>query len=181
MTSIWIPEAILKNISSDKDDLIRIISRVVILVPPSLNGESSANCVDHDLAQFYSMIKYIAKIYQYLSEVFILEEFVNGKIEISRESILNLIKSAGCLPLYNVSIGIIVKKLLQGKNINDLKKEMLHIIDIQGDLIKAWVFWKDFQNIVKILASPNDSIRNILNDASKLFKTALISEGIHVI
>lgn len=181
MNSIYLPENVLKKISPDSSDYIRIISRVSCFIQPSLNGELWTAPVDHDLAQFYSLLRHIVKTVQYLAEVYLLEDFINGRIEINRETITSLLSYAHILPLKNVAVGIQVKKLLEGKSVQDLKKEIPQILDIEGDLEKAWIFWKEVQSVIKIVTTDNDSVRNIIEEASKLFKTSLLNAGIHVI
>lgn len=181
MTMIWLPESLLKSAVPDKNDLIRMISRVSALIAPSLTGDVWTCEFDQDLSQFYSMVKYIARTYQYVQEALVLEELVKNSMKIDK-SLINLVTTlAGQLPLHNYSVGIIVKKALNGVRLNEIKKEIGQVSDVEGDLEKAWIFWKDFVKLVKVLTAPNDEVREILADASKLFKTALISIGVHVI
>ena len=180
MTSIWLPELLLKSAPTDAEDLIRLVSRVSTLVPPSVNGDVWTGAFDHDLAQFYSITRHIAVTYQYLQEAFILEEFVNDTIGVSRETINAVFACAGRLPLQNIAVGMLVKKVMSGTGVLEAAKELPQINDPRGDLEKAWIFWKEFLNVVKILTNSGDGAWNILIDASKLFKTALISAGIHI-
>lgn len=180
MVTILVPETVLKKISVDKEDLIRLISRVSSLIPSSLTGDTWTTSIDKDLSQFYCLLRHISKTYKYLAEAFILEEFIESKIELTKENIIGI---DACFDFYlsSVTVGILVKSFLHGKKIAELKKEFPQIVDLEGDLEKAWILWKEFQNVVKVLARPGDSIRDTITDATKLFKSELLIAGIHVI
>jgi hypothetical protein len=181
MNTIYLPEAVLKKIEPDTSDYICFISRVCALVQPSLSSDIWKSGLDHDLAQFYSIVRYIAKVSQYIGEVYILEEFVMERLEVNKETVSKAIGLSYMLPLKNVAVGMLVKKLLQGRTVAELKKEFPQATDVEGDLEKAWIFWKEVQKVVKTLTAGEDAVRGIINESSKLFKTALITAGIHVV
>lgn len=181
MTLIKLPESVLKKIAPDNSDLTRLISRVCSLVPPTLSSDTWTSNVDYDLAQFYSMVSYISKVHQYLSEVFLLEEFVSGRLEISLKTVTEYLAQLQTVPLCSVIVGIIVKKVLEGKKLQEIKKEIPQAVDIEADLERAWWLWKEFVNMVWVLTKETDDVREVIDQASKLFKTNLISAGIHVI
>lgn len=181
MTLIKLPESILKKIAPDKSDLSLFISRVCSLIPATLNNDVWTSNVDHDLSQFYSITSYISKVHQYLAEVFLLEEFVLGRVEISLKSVSEYLAQLQPVPLCSVIVGIIVKKVLEGKKIQEISKEIPQAINIEADLERAWQLWKEFVNILWMLTKETDDVRGVVDQASKLFKTSLIEAGIHVI
>ena len=181
MSLIKVPESVLKKIAPDSADLALLISRVCSLVPGTLSHDTWTSSVDHDLAQFYSLTSHIGKVHQYLAEVFLLEEFITNRVEISSASVSEFLPQLELVPLNSVVVGILAKRLLEGASLADLSKEIPQAIDVAGDLNKAWWFFKEFLNIVFTLTKDSDEVRGILEQASKTFKTALINSGIHVI
>lgn len=181
MSLIKVPESVLKKIAPDSHDLALLISRVCSLVPGTLSHDTWTSSVDHDLAQFYSLTSHISKVHQYLSEVFLLEEFITNRVEISNSTVCEFLPQLELVPLHSVVVGILVKRLLEGCALSDIVKEIPQAIDITGDLNKAWWFFKEFLNIVFTLTKDSDEVRGILEQASKKFKTTLINSGIHVI
>jgi hypothetical protein len=181
MSLIKVPESVLKKIAPDSDDQAKLISRVCSLVPATLSHDTWTSSVDHDLAQFYSMTSHISKVHSYLSEVFLLEEFISGRVEISNSSVSEYLNHLQLVPLNSVIVGILVKKVLEGKSVVEITKEIPQAIDIVADLEKAWWFWKEFVNVLWLLTKDTDDVRGLLDQASKKFKTTLINSGIHVI
>ena len=171
------------QLTSDPNDCVNLVSRVFSLVNPRLKPEMWTGEIDYDLIQFHYVVKLISSNCRSLVEAILASEFLNGNVPYSSE-VLGAVDSLpfGCHP--NIGLGIAVKLLLKGHSVEEIKRKLPQLQDLEEDLMRGWKFWIQVVRVFRLFHKNSAVVKGNLDlfiKASSVLRAKLRRNGLHLV